>query len=76
MHSLCSFHIQIADSLFFPDSGILRICQRTRPPITEPSQIVLVLTKVLRVCFHSEGTMLMVDHIPDHLVDNHFNSPN
>ena len=49
MGSFCSFHIEVAYSLFFSDGSILRIGEGTRSTVAKTGQVVLVFAEVLRL---------------------------
>lgn len=58
-------------TLFLPDRGISRICQRTRLTGTQTGQVVFVPAEILSGSFNFIRAELVIDHTPDELVRLH-----
>ena len=74
MGSLGSLHVEVAESLLLADGGVLGVGKGTGPAVAQPCEVVLVPAEVLGVGDHAVGAVLVADDVPDHFVDDHFNS--
>lgn len=71
MRSLNSLHEKIALSLLLFDSCITAVCQWTTVSIAKTGKVVFVSTKLLGDRLGLEGTMAIVDNIPNNVVLDH-----
>lgn len=71
MRSLGCLHVEVAYTLLLPNRSVLRVGERTRPTIAQPCEVVLVSAEVLTIGLDPKRTMLVVDDLPDHVVNNH-----
>ena len=72
--SLCSLHVEVAYTFLFTDCGVLGVRERTGPTIAQPGEVEFIAAEVLGFSLDAEGAVLVVDHGPDYLVDDHFNN--
>jgi hypothetical protein len=68
VRALCCLHAEVEGSLFLEDSRVLAVGQRARALVAQARDVVLVAAHRLRQRLRLEGAVVVVDHLPDHLL--------